>query len=92
MEEFKRIINMLLDFHIEQLNKIGTEKESSTVALKRCQYTIDYLGLFNSQISNAIEIHFGDRELADVEKNIIKEAFGIFCFSGMPKIKYSKLS
>ena len=91
MEEFKKIVNMLLDFHIEQLNKIGAEKKSSIVELARCQYTIDHLGFFHSQITNAIEIHFEGRDLTELEKNIVKEAFGTFCFAGMPKIKYSEL-
>ncbi|SDX34840.1 hypothetical protein [Flavobacterium degerlachei] len=91
MDEFRRIINMLLEFHIEQLENIGAEKEYPSVELKRCQYTIDKLGLFNSQITNAIELHFGEKELTNSEIDIIKEAFGEFCFAGMPKINYSKL-
>ncbi len=91
MDEFKKIVNMLLDFHIKQLDKIGSEKESSIVSLARCQYTIDHLGLFNSQLTNAIEIHFEGQELKELDEIMIKEAFGTFCFAGMPKIKYSKL-
>jgi len=91
MDEFRRIINMLLEFHIEQLENIGAEKESPSVQLKRCQYSIDNLGLFNAQITNAIELHFGEKEITNSEIDIIKEAFGKFCFAGMPKINYSKL-
>jgi hypothetical protein len=91
MDGFKKIVNMLLDFHIEQLNKIGAEKESSIVELARCQYTIDHLGFFHSQLTNAIEIHFEGQELTELDKIMIKEAFGTFCFAGMPKIKYSEL-
>lgn len=91
MEEFKRIINILLDFHIEQINKISFEKELPTVALERCQYTVDYLGLFHAQIVNAIEIHFEKKELTEFEQDIIKKAYAEFCFAGMPKIPYSEL-